>query len=100
MTRADEPPAEVVTVAGDVDLATAEDLTRHGRDALDRLDAGRPLVLDVAGVTFIDSSGLTALVRLRRAAAEKGSQVRLRAVPHSMRRLLELSGLADAFVLD
>ena len=53
------PSGRMLIVRGEVDLATAAQL----RDALLRhLSAGRSLWLDLAGVTFMDSSGLHVLI--------------------------------------
>ena len=61
----------VVTVAGEIDIATAARL----RERLAELAAGgRPLVADLDQVRFIDSAGLAALVgAANRAAAHGGS---------------------------
>ena len=61
----------VVTVAGEIDIATAARL----RERLFELAAGgRPLVADLDQVRFIDSAGLAALVgAANRAAAHGGS---------------------------
>ena len=62
----------VVTVAGEIDIATATRL----REGLAGLAAGgRPLVADLDRVRFIDSAGLAALVgAASRAAAHGGSE--------------------------
>ena len=61
----------VVTVAGEVDIATVTRL----RERLFELAAnGRPLVIDLDDVAFIDSAGLGALVgAAKRAAAHGGT---------------------------
>jgi anti-sigma B factor antagonist len=57
----------IVDVRGEVDLATAPELTRVVEAGL---DAGpvevRRVVIDLSDVGFLDSSGLNALVQLRR----------------------------------
>jgi len=67
----------VVEVAGDLDMATAPQL----REGLQRvLDAGtRNVVVDLAGVGFMDSSGLGALVVMFNAARERGGRLCLAA---------------------
>ncbi|MFD7160486.1 STAS domain-containing protein [Kribbella sp. NPDC059898] len=64
----------VVAVAGELDfgstrelLAVAEPLAR----------AGRSIVLDLVDLTFCDSTGLSALVRLHRQAEAAGGELRL-----------------------
>jgi anti-sigma B factor antagonist len=55
------------------------------------------LVVDLAGVTFCDSSGLGALLDLRRAAGDAEVDMVLRAVPRSVSRLLDLTDV-DAWL--
>jgi anti-sigma B factor antagonist len=56
----------LVTVRGDIDIATADVLVERAADAVERGDDGATLVLDLSDVTFADSTGLTALVRCAR----------------------------------
>lgn len=53
-----DPLASVVTVVGEVDLATAPTLADHLRQAA---DGGEAVVVDLTGCTFIDSSGFRVL---------------------------------------
>ena len=83
----------VVTVSGEVDLTTAPELTRAIH--LTSAHTSR-LVADLAGVTFLDSSGLNALVRGSRALEERGVGFRVVAGPDGpVRRLLDLTQLLD-----
>jgi len=82
---------------GDIDLATADDVVARAANLLTHHPPGVPLIVDLGEVTFLDSSGLSALVRLRRAAEAQGSQVLLRDVPQRVTVLLELAGLAEYF---
>ncbi len=62
----------IVTVAGEIDIATAIRL----RERLLELTAdGRPLVADLDQVRFIDSAGLAALVGAANHAAAHGSRL-------------------------
>ena len=62
----------VVTVAGEIDIATA---TRLRERLFELAASGRPLVADLDQVRFIDSAGLAALVgAANRAAALGGSR--------------------------
>jgi anti-sigma B factor antagonist len=93
----EQPPAAMLRLFGDIDLATADDVLARGANLLTHSPPGVPLIVDLGEVTFLDSSGLSALVRLRRAAEARGSQVLLRDVPQRVTVLLELSGLAEYF---
>ncbi len=82
----------VVRVAGDLDLAAIEDFIEVGRGSLGR---GESLELDLGDVTFIDSSGLGALVRLRKEAQKQGTPMHLTNVGDATERLLQLTGLTE-----
>jgi anti-sigma B factor antagonist len=81
----------VVIVAGEIDLTNAENL----RDALlSALNAGaRGLVVDMSATTFIDSAGVTALVRASRRAAATEATVRLAVTAPGVLRVLNLVGI-------
>jgi anti-anti-sigma factor len=65
----------VVTARGEVDLDTASLLDAALREALDT--RSRLLVVDLAGVTFLSSSGLAALLSCRRLADREHVHLRL-----------------------
>jgi anti-anti-sigma factor len=85
----------VVTVGGEVDVATAPRL-RAEIDAL-ALGRGQLLVVDLAGVTFCDSSGISALIAARNLAEQAGAGIALAAVPDRLGRTFALIGLGDFF---
>jgi anti-sigma B factor antagonist len=85
----------VVTAAGELDVATAPRL-RAAIGAL-TLDRGRLLVLDLAGVTFCDSSGISTLIAARNLAEAAGAALALAAVPARLSRTFALIGLGDFF---
>jgi len=87
------PP--VLCLHGDIDLNTAPQLIEEaGR----LIDAGsRLLVLDLSGVGFCDSSGLSALVRLRNRLHPVGGRVNLVGPTPIVQRVLEVSGLTEIF---
>ena len=53
---------QVLPVRGELDLALADSLAARGYAAIGR--QARVLLLDVAGVSFCDACGLSALVRI------------------------------------
>jgi anti-sigma B factor antagonist len=65
------------------------------RTALEHAPDG--VVLDLAQLTFIDSSGLRALVALAKDADSRGTSLALRNLPRHAQRVLELTGLGDWF---
>ncbi len=83
-----------VAFGGELDLVGVADLTA----SLDELLARRPqpLVIDLADVEFLDSSGVAVLVRL----ANRFERVRLRSAGAPVRRVVQVLGLADRLGLD
>jgi anti-sigma B factor antagonist len=86
--------ATVVALAGELDLYNAEDV----RAALLEACADEPsvLVLDLADVTFIDSTALGVLIEARSRLADRNA-FRLAAPGLETRRALEVSGLDKHF---
>ena len=80
-----------VTVIGEIDLATVEVLHRELRPAL---ALNLPMCLDMSGVSFMDSTGIAALVKVHNetiiAAAAPLTIVNASA---AVRRVLELTGV-------
>ena len=79
-----------LTVHGEMDLASSQLL----RMKLDDAEKSRPrrIVVDLAGVEFMDSTGLYALVRANRRAEYRGHVFALINVSPPVRRLLSLTG--------
>ncbi|MFE5402760.1 STAS domain-containing protein [Streptomyces sp. NPDC004596] len=85
--------AAVVTVAGDMDLHTASVLSEH---ALTVVQEGAPhLVLDLAQVDFVDSTGLSTLINLMHATQEAHGSLRLAAVPERLARMVTMTGISQ-----
>lgn len=82
---------EVVTVAGDVDAATAPQV----RDVVDEALAAstESLVVDLTPVGFMDSAGLTLLMLTQRRAEKRDRRVIVAVPPGNVRRVLEMTGL-------
>jgi anti-sigma B factor antagonist len=86
--------AVVVRLAGELDLHNVDEV----RAALAQVGAERPerLVVDLAEVSFIDSTTLGALVEARNSLGE-GVPLLLSAPVRDVRRALEVSGLDRRF---
>jgi anti-sigma B factor antagonist len=76
-------------LAGELDLTCREALTDTLVARVEAPDVER-LVVDMGGVTFCDSSGLGALLDVRRAASDAGVEMVLRDVTRQVARLLDL----------
>ena len=85
----------VVTVKGEVDLATAPELEATVQRAFEIVPAS--VLLDLAGMSFIDSSGLRVLVALSNEARSRDATLALRNVPRHAERVLDLTGLSYWF---
>jgi anti-sigma B factor antagonist len=85
-----------LVVHGDIDIAGGPTLDTY----VMRSENGRPIVLDLDDVDFIDSSGLRTLLTATRRASERGTVVRLRNVGTTVRRMLEITGTADQFEIE
>jgi anti-anti-sigma factor len=83
---------QIVTVAGDIDLASAGRL-RTVLVEVARRAAG--VEVDLLMVRFIDSAGIGALVAGRNAAHANGCTFRVRRASESARAILEASALLD-----
>ena len=65
---------EIVDVTGEVTFSNVSGLTRRLEEALERT---RAIVVDLSGTTFIDSSGLSALLTASAQARERGGALAL-----------------------
>jgi anti-sigma B factor antagonist len=86
----------VLVVSGSVDLLSRTRLLETGHAAL-RRDGCRGLVLDLAGVRFVDSTGIGAFVELASEAEDRGATFEVRSPSPRVERLLEVTGLADSW---
>jgi anti-sigma B factor antagonist len=64
----------VTRLWGEVDLSNIETVQRRLRDTISSAEA--PVVIDLSGLRFLDSSGLQMLLRLHTAATQEGRDVR------------------------
>jgi anti-anti-sigma factor len=83
----------VVRLEGELDIQSAPQLEQA---LLREHPAGRRVVLDLGGLSFMDSTGLRVLLRARTAADEGGWEIRMRNVPPTIRRLFDMTGVHEA----
>lgn len=85
--------ATVVVLVGELDLATAGGLrTRLATLAQDDPPPER-VVLDLAGLDFVDASGISVLLSSQRALAARGSSLVLRTPSRMVSKVLRLLDL-------
>ncbi len=89
--------ALIVTVAGEIDLASASSLEECLTAAIDQAPR---VVADLGGVTFLDSTGLSVLVRAVQRAEARQGELRVRRPPEQVRHLLEMTGIDQILPVD
>ena len=87
----------IVSVAGEVDLGTATQLSEHTVAAMQ--ERGPNMVLDLSAVTFMDSTGLKVLLACQRRTRLAGGELGLSGPAHSVGRVLSVTGLDQVFVI-
>jgi anti-sigma B factor antagonist len=90
-------PHCLVTVSGELDVATGPLLARALRAEVARATAG--ICLDLRAVTFMDAAGLRAVVDAANALGQRGQQLTLSRPSHSVRRLLEATSMTAHFAV-
>jgi anti-sigma B factor antagonist len=86
--------AVVLTVTGEVDMATAPELEESVKAALE--SGPEVLVVDLSGVSFLASAGMSVLIGGNQQAGDR-TQFRLVATGSATLRPMELTGIATAF---
>ena len=85
---------DVIVASGEIDLASAPRV----EEALQGFTA-QPVVLDLRRVDFMDSAGLKVLLNQRSRLEESGGDLKLVVGEGAVVRLLELTGVSDAFTI-
>jgi len=85
----------LVRLGGELDLSSTPVLEQRLREALD--GGGRRLVVDLRNLDFMDSTGLTLLVRWARGAEQDGYELALVRGEERVHRLFEITGLDSRF---
>ncbi|MEV6353200.1 STAS domain-containing protein [Streptomyces hydrogenans] len=95
----EEGRGTVLVLRGDLDHDSVVQLDEAGRreTAPDRAEG--TVVADLAGLTFCDSSGVSALLRLYRRLEAGHRRLVLAAVPRTVQRLFALTGLDQIFTV-
>lgn len=82
-----------LVLAGELDIASAKRL----QDAVTRAcdEGARELTIDLAGLEFVDSSGLAAIVYASWLCERAGCELALLPGPAGVQRVFEVTGLAE-----
>jgi anti-sigma B factor antagonist len=92
----DEGKAVVVAFQGDVDLESSREARKILLEAAGRKKA---LLVDLAGVTYIDSSGVASLVEALQTTKKNGQHLALVAASEAALRVLKLARLDKIFTI-
>lgn len=85
--------ALTIALSGEIDHHGAREMMAQLDQAIaERLPAR--LVLDLSGVTFMDSSGIAVLLRSRRQLEHTGGELRVTGIPAQARRVLDAAGVS------
>jgi anti-sigma B factor antagonist len=87
-----------VSLTGELDVASADQAFRYVRDVIDRYHTC--VVLDVAGLSFCDACGLTALLRMNRYARQARTSLRLMSPSRRLMQVLRITGLTGVLVTE
>jgi len=87
----------VVYAHGDIDVETSPSLQEALAEALHE---SASVIVDLADVGYVDSSGLSALVWGHRTANQAGGSLHVRRASPIVRRVLDITGLTPLFLID
>jgi anti-anti-sigma factor len=96
VTSAERDGVVVVTLTGELDMATAGRAATALREATTEATA---VVLDMTDLRFFASAGLNILLQLRQELQDKGVDVRLATNQRAVLRPMQLMGVADEFAI-
>jgi anti-sigma B factor antagonist len=91
-----------LAVAGEIDVESAARFRRAVESSIDAAVAAglARVVFDLGGVTFMDSTGLGALIAARVKARTAGVTIGLTSVPDQVRKILSITGLLEIFPVE
>ncbi len=87
-------PTLHLVLSGEFDAFTASAVS----DAIDpalRAPGLTGVVVDARELSFMDSAGISELLRIQRLLAEQGASIRMESTGPTVRRVLEITGLVD-----
>ena len=94
-TRTGANGYQIVSVTGELDIATAEQAYSYISEIIDGRLA--PVTVDLSGLTFCYASGLGVLARIARHARQAGRQLKLTSVRPSLLKIMRITGLDRVF---
>jgi anti-anti-sigma factor len=84
-----------ITLEGELDIASAPALESALRGSVNGDAPSERRVVDLRGLTFMDSSGLRAILSANGAARRDGWKLQIVAGPPAVQRIFDICGVAD-----
>lgn len=94
ISETERSDARVIAISGELDVATVASLRQL---LLQRNGKHRLVVVDLTAVSFIDSTGLSALILGQRQQHEHGADLSLVGLQPQVEKVLEVTGLNEVF---
>lgn len=95
--REQQPGMMVVSLSGEVDIMRSPDLQTALQEAINRIKGKGAVVVDLSGVTYMDSSGVATLVRGLQLSRKKDVGLVLCALQDRVQSIFEIARLDTVF---
>jgi anti-sigma B factor antagonist len=89
-----EPAQITLRLQGEVDLSNAEGVEEAINSASGE-NTAQVIVVDLGGLTFIDSTGLSVLIGATRRSRQNGNHLHVRGASGQVLRILEVAGVHE-----
>lgn len=99
ITQAESDGVLTIMLAGDLDHHAARIAIEQSEDLL-VLYPCKKLILNLAGLTFMDSSGLAVVLHLHRTCARSGYEFSVQGTPPQPMRVFEAAGLPQVMLFE
>ena len=93
INRRDEAGGVLLALSGELDVVSAPVLEQRLREAL--AEPGAHVTLDLSDLEFVDSAGVSVLIKAKQDAESRGSTLVLARATAQVHRVFALVGLAD-----
>jgi anti-sigma B factor antagonist len=93
INRRDDAGGVLLALSGELDVVSAPALEQRLREAL--AEPGAHVTLDLSALEFVDSAGVSVLIKAKQDAESRGSTLVLARATEQVHRVFALVGLAD-----